>query len=392
MQNKNIIRLRVYVLGLYLLLLPIDATLGNIIGDISIINYIEFFYIALRLTTMYKENMKISTLEKCKLPVVYFLYFIFSISWSITNDLNSWYIYSLMGSYAMFLFSAIDNYSIEEYRFLKKSVIYSGIVVIIITFFNIDIFSSNRFVLNVGRYMDPNYFATGFVLITSLLIDNILKKEYKEINMIILVCLMIIIIMTGSRGGLLANLAVIFSFLIVNKKDGFRKLIVVLSGVLSFGAIFYFTREYIPSWVLDRFVVNEMFSGGGSGRVYIWASNILYYKDLSLLRLIFGNGYSVFPYISMQTMGMYKVAHSIFVQSLLEGGMVGLLITIMLILAAMRNSLKSDNKYMFAALIGVTIGGITLDIHVSRFFWNALFFSTFPNFEILDKTVINKTS
>lgn len=380
MQKQHKMRLRIYILSLYLLIMPIDATLGNLFGPISIINYLTILYVALRLITLLRERIKISSLVKCKMPFIYFIYFMVSISWSITKYLSSWYIFSLIGSFMMFLFSVIDTYSNDEYMFLKRSVVYSGVVVIIISFLNLDLNSRTRFVINIGRYMDPNYFSTGFILITAILVDNILKNRYKRASTTILILLIIIVLMTGSRGGLLANIAVIFTLIVFYRENNLKKVGKLLSGLIVFGTIFYFMQDLTPDWVLNRFAINNLLSGGGSGRFKIWSVNLSYYGNMSLLRLLFGNGFSTFSYISSKTLGIPKVAHSIYIQSLLEGGIVGLLITITLIIVAMRYSWK-NNKYVFAALMGATIGGITLDIHISRFFWNILFFSTLPSYK-----------
>lgn len=381
MPKKHNIRLRIYLLGLYLLILPIDATLGNIIGSISIINYLVLLYVGVRLVTLLKEKIKVSSLVKCRMPFIYFVYFMLSISWAMSKGTSDWYIFSLIGCFMMFFFAAIDTYTNDEYRVLRKSVLFSGIVVIITTLWGLDLNSGTRFVLNIGRYMDPNYFATGFILITAILVDNIFKKINVKLSMVVLVLLFIIIVMTGSRGGLLANSIVILTLIAINKKHQFKKLLIIFSGVLVFGILFYSMKDLIPEWVLNRFTVNAMVSGGGSGRLTIWLSNLSYFENMPLLGLLFGNGFSTFSYISLITLGTPKVAHSIYIQSLIEGGLIGLLFIFMLIIIAMKNSWVNKNKYVFAALVGAAIGGITLDIHVSRIFWIILFFSTLPHFE-----------
>lgn len=373
MRRKNKIRFRVYILGLYLLVLPIDATLGNIIGSISAINYIVIFYSAIRFFNLFREKIKIRNIKNCGMPFVYVIYFMISISWAVSTDLSSWYIFSLLGSFMMFLFASVDIYSNDEYRFLRNMIVGSGILVVIITLLNLK--SSSRFVLNIGRKMDPNYFATGFILITAILMDNILNKKRDKVNMLILAFLILVIMMTGSRGGLLANVFVIFTSVFIYKTKQIKKLSLFLSGLMGFGLIFYFAYDFIPDWVLNRFSINGMTSGGGSGRVTIWISNLSYFKDMNIFRLIFGTGFATFSYISLISLGIPKVAHSIYVQALIEGGIVGFLITISLIMVALRQSWKNNERYVLSVLAGAVIGGIFLDIHISRFFWMILFFS-----------------
>lgn len=372
------IRFRVYILSLYLLLLPIDATLGNILGSISIINYVMLFFFFIRLIMWIKEKISLDTLYQCKPAFIFFIYFVFTLAWPITQDLNSWYIFSLLSSFIMFLFSTLDSYSEIEYSFLKNSIMFSGIVAIVTVLSNIDLSSGSRLVLNVGRYMDPNYFSTGLVLITAVLIDNIFEKRKVKINITILVALLMTIILTGSRGGLLANIMVISVYIMFRKKIGFKSILLLFITVLSFLIVFIYFKDYIPVTILNRFNISNIIKDEGSGRLNIWFNNLSYYKDTSIFRTFFGNGFSTFSYTSYITYGVAQVAHSIYVQSLLEGGIFGLIVTVYLILSRMKYTYKERERHLFifASLVGVAIGGSFLDIHVSRFFWNIMFFST----------------
>jgi len=385
MKKLTNIRFRLYLIRLYLLLLPIDAALGNILGSISIINYLIIFFVTFRLILLFKENLNVKRLVNINIPFIYFMYYIVSIIWAISSDLSKWHIFTLIASFIMFAFLAIDVYNDSEHIFLKESVYLSGIIFIIISLLSLDIHLSNRFTLSIGRYMDPNYLSTGLVLITAVIMDKILKKEHRSINLIILMLLIMIVFITGSRGGLLANITVILTFYIVDRDKIYNKIYVFLLGFIMFVLIFNFSYNYIPNWIINRFSINEILSDQGSGRIDIWLNSISYYKDLPILRLIFGTGFATFSYISLNTTGVLKVAHNIYIQSLLEGGIVGLLITIFVIINAMQNALKNNNMYVFAAIIGVAMGGLTLDIHVTRFFWNIMFFSTLPNLKSSSK-------
>lgn len=375
MQKNGYIRFRTYILGLYLLILPIDSSLRGIIGSISVINYIVMFYCTIRFLNLFKERIKTDNLVKCRMYFVYVLYFMISISWTISRELGSWCILSLLGSFGIFLFASIDTYSNDEYKFLRNMITFGGVVVVMMTFWNLDSDIPSRFVLGAKRTMDPNYFATGLVLVTANLMDNILNKKNVKINMGISILLILTIVMTGSRGGLLANMFVIFTSVSIHKMKQFKKLFLVFQVLMVFGFIFYFTHDLIPNWLLNRFTTNQMISDGGSGRIAIWLSNLSYFKNGNILRLIFGNGFASFPHISLVSFGVPMVAHSIYVQSLIEGGIIGLLITISLIVVAIRYAWKNNEKYVFSALVGAVIGGFFLDIHISRFFWVILFLS-----------------
>lgn len=368
-------RIRIILLSLYLSILPIDATLGNIIGSISLINYIAIFYILLRGFSLLSESISVKAIEKSKIPIFYFVFFLASMTWSGRYNLSEWYIFSLMGSFFVFIFAALDKYSLDEYVLLKKAVVISGLIVVLITLINFDFNSGGRFNLNVGRYMDPNYYATGLILINAVLMENILRKKNLKRNIILLALLIIIIIMTGSRGGLLANAMVVITSFVFDRRSQFKKIALIFIMSLFFLLIFYAIQDLIPDWVLNRFTLNEIQIGGGSGRVNIWSYNLSYFANMPIANILFGTGFSTFASVSELSIGVPKVAHSIYIQSLIEGGIIGLMLIMLLLISSIRRSWRNNNYFATAALIGASVGGLVLDIHISRFFWMILLFS-----------------
>lgn len=381
--EKTNIRLSVYILALYLSILPIDATLGNIFGSISIINYILMLYVGLRILSIIvmKKGIKVNSLLKCNVYYIYFLYFLLTILWSINSSVSSWHLSSIIGCYTLFICAATYNYTLKEYEFLKKSVIFSGILVVLTIIFNPSSFSDGRLILNLGRYMDPNFFAAGLVLVSAVLIDNIIKNKYKIISAIVISLIFIIIIMTGSRGGLFANIAVVISFMIINKDNHLKKIGLCLCGIAFLAIVFFAMKDYIAIDVLDRFGISEIANSGGTGRFKIWEMTMSYYKNSSIWRIFFGSGFSTFSHISQITMGIPKVAHNIYIQTLVEGGIIGFIILISMLFISIKNAYKNNNIYIVSAIIGAIVAGASLDIYISRFFWNILFFSTFNEYK-----------
>lgn len=391
MQRETNIRFNIYILSLYILILPIDAALGNIIGSTSLINYILILYIAFKiLTIVISGKLKVNAIKKCRMPIIYFLYFMFSTIWANNNYINNWQIFSLIGCFFMFIFSALDNYSSSEIGILKKSTILSGVIAIITVFMNYNVNSGNRFVLEIGRSMDPNYFSSGFILITAVVIDEIYHKRNRLINIVLLILIFVVIGLTGSRSGLLANIAVIIAYLLLSGKGFIKKASKFILIVLIVGFIIFLFQNFIPIFILNRFSIIEVVNSGGTGRVDIWSNMLKYYSSLSLFSLLFGTGFSTFLKVAVNAYGGDHIAHNIYIQSLLEGGIIGFGITLTTIIIGIKNSLKSGNTYVFAALIGVSVGGLGIDLHISRFFWNILFFSTLTNVN-LGKLKFNNT-
>lgn len=373
--KKEMIRFHVYVLCVYLLLLPVDATLGNIIGSISLINYVVVLYILFGVYSLVKNGINLINFKKISIFILYFAFFITSLLWGLLVGVNSWYIFSLLSSFSVLFFAALDKYTVQEFDLMKKAVLYSGLIVILLTMISFDFNSNTRFILNIGRYMDPNYFATGFVLITAISTEKILKKEDLKVSIIVLISLLFIVILTGSRGGLLANIFVILIVYLFHKGALWKKSLAAIVITLLFLIIYNYFKQVVPIWVLERLSLDVALEDGGSGRTSIWSEHLQNFSQSSLREIFIGSGFSTFPQISFDIFGIPKVAHSIYIQSLIEGGVIGLILSLSILLNGMKHSLTSKRTFVFAALIGVMIGGLTLDIHVSRFFWVIILFS-----------------
>lgn len=369
----DIRKLSVQVLCLYFLLLPIDAALGNIIGSISLINYIAIFYSALRLIYIFliDKKINISNLKKNIFVVLYTLYFALSIFFRQSQMFNSFFVFSLLISFIVFLLAVTDNYTMQDMNKIKKSIFFSVFSILFAVIFMSDYLSeAGRLVFNSDKTMDPNFFAIGLVLLSSLLTNNIIYNNKRTLNIIALIFLFVVIILTGSRSGLIANLfIVVMSFFFSNVSKGKK---IKFAIIFLFLSILFLSNigRIVPEKILNRFNSEYTLNDSGAGRFVIWENAMTIYSENNVFREIFGTGAGTLQYIELNKK---HAAHNVYVQTIFEGGILNFLIYIAFIMKSLIYSLKSKNYIAFLALVGLSIGAFGVDINISRIFWMCIF-------------------
>lgn len=98
----------------------------------------------------------------------------------------------------------------------------------------------------------------------------------------------------------------------------------------------------------------------GTRRGQIWRFCLRTYREFSTpLQKVFGAGINSTPYLTWDFMpelaNGYCTAHNIFIQWLLEGGIIGLLLFCLFLFFSLKGCLKSGNKYKALALGMVTV-------------------------------------
>lgn len=372
------IRFRVYLLALITLCLPIDTMLT--VGEKNSISiYIMFFYIIVRfMSTIVKCPLYIKNLNQNFFVIIYALYFLLSIFWSENFDVMGWFFRTFLGYFLFYLFAIMDKYTNEEIYIINCAIYYSVILFLIGFVLFVDVSNlKGRLILQLFHTIDPNYLCMGFCLPISYLLKDIVNKKRVIINIFFMICLFFIIILTGSRGGVLANATVLFfGLLLFNDAKNITRMFFLLLGLLGFMIIFQYYANYIPQEVIQRFSIEHLAAHGGSGRDYIWRYALNKYETSSMFQHIFGYGIAEFRFGNM-----LRVAHNIFIQSLYEGGILGVILLIVAILNLLYCSFKI-NKVAFCALLGLIVGSMSIDIISSRAMWFTFFYCTLDFYSI----------
>lgn len=375
----------IFLLCLYLIILPIDSALGNLIGKISMINYIALAYALVRLAEIILINKKlyIKNLKNNKIILLYLGYYFISLLWIKGAQFNRFFILSMLFSFIVYFLSMTNKYTDEDIKKLYKSLLFGIISVLFALIFLADYHTFNgRLVFNASRTMDPNFFTIGLCIITSLLFNNIINKRKTLLNLICLIFIFLVIALTGSRGGLIANfIVIIFSFLFSSASVG-KKIKVISILVVFFSIFFALTVKLLPSNVLNRYSVEYTVKDNGAGRSNIWSKALKSYSNSKSFYIVFGTGAASFQYAIPDN---YSASHNVFIQTLIECGLIGSILFISLCIKTIINLIKNHNYILLCSFVGIIFGCLTVDFNESRTFWICLFLSNYSiNFSKLN--------
>ena len=252
----------------------------------------------------------------------------------------------------------------------------------------ISIEDAGRF--TAGNY-DPNYLAATMVIAIPMA-WYIMSREYRLSNLVIytgyiMFCLISIII-TGSRGVLLAAIVALFpvSYSIF-RMNIFKKLLVILMIALVMSSSVLF----LPTELFDRFstIGYEISQGDAAGRKELWKAG----EKVFLNHTWLGVGDGAYSTAINKIIHTRNEAHQTFLGALAELGVIGagmlflfLLINICLIIM----KFGSDERVLLICLIGTwCIVGCSLVVMLCKFTW--LLFSIIFAFFRYSKNTIRRS-
>ncbi|MBQ1246848.1 MAG: O-antigen ligase family protein, partial [Clostridiales bacterium] len=209
----------------------------------------------------------------------------------------------------------------------------------------------------------------GLAIVVSLFLVELMNKKRIILNVLCVVAVGTIVLMSGSRGGLLTMGCIVMVWLF-NLKGPIR--MKILLALIAFVAIVLFCAENgIGPKILYRFSITRLISDGGGGRMPIWKAGIEKFLTSDPLHVIFGYGHGSYTtsvrYVAIGHDDPY-IAHNMFINALLEGGLVGLGLIVSCFAALYRYAAKHKNLFGILALTGFIAEGLTLDAQVYRTF------------------------
>lgn len=203
---------------------------------------------------------------------------------------------------------------------------------------------------------DPNEFCAYFYIPLAIAVSRLFQNRLKPVNLVYISYIIVLfycIFSTGSRGGLMAAMAAVIVSWVFSTSISFKKvaLMCILLGASYIVFIHYFVPN-LPQPLLERLSPSAILEDKGSNRAYIWEaalSNIF----SGTPRLIYGYGPYGIPF-------MRHTMHNQFVQVLLDGGLIGLILYLNLCFELARKAFRSGVIFLggiagaFAALMTLT--------------------------------------
>jgi len=317
---------------------------------------------------LFKANFEINNTFIILMIYVFYIFFssklIDTVQFS-SNLINEMFIIIPM---SFLLFFKYDKNS-----FIKISKYYTFLMfifLIICILFNIN--NVNRGTMNIfGKSYDPNYLGLSFILPTVLSMFLIFKSSGKlRIFYLAFVILSLFFsLLSGSRGttiSLLSGITICFiSRLFKDYKRIITKKNIIIFSLSALIIIIIFLL-FIPTATLERFKIENMLSLGG--RVDIWKKAISCFRNSSLKNMFLGNGIGSFrSIVAFYLYDYYHIAHNFIINGLIEIGLFGIIILVLLICNIIIDSIRKKNYFVLSLIVSTTLMYLTLDLSI--LFW-----------------------
>lgn len=271
--------------------------------------------------------------------------------------------------FIMYLVIVSRSYSYRELIVLQYTSIFVLIYFIIINIKYISDFQG--IYMGIKDIVDPNYLVTNMVLIMGFYIflfcrEN--KKWLKVVYLLILIICLAIIGLIGSRGGLFTIVFLIgMMVLVMPSKKNLKKALIV--GAVAAVVALIVAIKFLPDYILNRFTLENMIGGGGSGRTTIWKNYLEYYINGGFVQILFGNGRDILPHIYETLHDRFVYPHNLYVKTLLEGGVVGLILLLGCFFYLLRKTYRQKNGTAFCVICAFMFGALFLDMDNMRVFF-----------------------
>lgn len=300
--------------------------------------------------------------------------------WSIDLNKTIERIFSLVSF--CFLLIAVSGYKYgeDEIVYLKRCLIASSRLTALVVLISGSYYEGRIYLSGIVNE-DPNYLCAYFLFgIVAALLDlfGTAKKVRKLTCLAELVIYAYIVIASGSRGGLLAILvSVLCTFLYKPKSEPGRHrggFAIIISIPVLF-AVALVASKFIDAEILNRFSVESILTSQGTGRFGLWRDAFNAYRNSSLFREFAGYGTATARDITyMFPFERHNVFHNMFVETLLELGIVGELLYIAHIVVFVKSSKREKDPFCFAVVCGMIALSISTSIYSFTPYWNIMLF------------------
>lgn len=375
-----------FPLGLYALLVPFDNVLGLSTGT-TLTHYLG----VLLILSIWLNRIIIGKGKFRKPPAVVWGWLTFlilaglSLLWAVEPARTLHSLYTLGGLFLIYLSSSIIPVKERDYQRLMYFIVVGGLIasaVSILSFARGLTYEETlraSLVIATERREDPNEFATSLILPLMLALGWLVtgtNKAKRLFGGVFALVMLTAIVLTGSRGGMLGALAGL-TVLVTGVRGWHTRLKLISIGLIVVLALFIIP---LPSQLVVRFSPTNVMQSGGAGRLAIWQVG----WSAFLERPFAGYGYDNFAYayelFRMQFpqtgyfIREFQVAHNIYLQALVELGILGGVILAFTIwhhwislgrikrVTVLHLALRST-------LAGVSVASLTLNLLSSKSFW-----------------------
>lgn len=358
-------------LSIYFVMMPFDSFpvygLGSLLKAVAFLPLLAIIVV--------HRGLKIAINKVTVIYMIYILFNTLTLLYSVDMSssllelrrllLNAVLIISVGGMYT--------EYTNEEANYLTKALIIGGIATVALTLIFSDTSSEGRLTFSVnGASQDQNYI-NGYMYFAFAFFVNKIIGEKKLVYGLPAVGLIIFTLMTGSRGATVALIALALMVFLFNMFNaGKMNAGVLIMAILILVAIIFgydYIISLLPTEVAVRFTYDYIADYRGTNRNVLWRNIIDIYSNSNMFRKIFGNGYGTVPTVNTFN---HLVAHNLWLDHLLSGGLIGLVVLIIMQITFIREAWKQKDPVIFSAYVGYLTMCMTLSLTNYKPLWNCM--------------------
>lgn len=230
---------------------------------------------------------------------------------------------------------------------------------------------SGRVVPNVmGSQQDPNEFCGYYLLpVATMTYFGIQRRNPAYIAL--LVFFFYTVLMTGSRGGLMAvgvAFAVALAAAVRNDKHKIPICLAAIFILLMLALKFESILRLFPDAISSRFLSGEASTGTAESRMAIWRQLISAFFDSNVLQQLFGHGFGTTTLAN----SAHLVAHNVYIELLYDVGILGLISFVGMLIAACLCAAHKRDYVVLAAILGEAVLIVSLSSFWSKTLWGLL--------------------
>ncbi len=360
------------LLSLYFCVMVLDVF--KIGGAGTLLKYYAVVLIVAALLTLRKTAITLDKLFFCE---ALYLYMCFgTLVYSINQSASLSIFISIALNFALIMLCGLVPCSQPEIKMLERSLLLGSALVLIATFVFSDFSDGGRMTISIlADTTDPNYL-NGYILFAfGFSAYNVVTfGKYKLLNGAFCIAALYFTLMTGSRGALLAEIAMFLLLIVINAIQTKKKLkyIIIISAVsLLCLCLFDYLLLFLPEEVAQRFSAEFIQEEGTSARTEIWTALLGRFFNDNFISILFGHG--------IGTSAFYNtfddhVAHNAFIDILVGSGIIGLSVYLAIFVLSLKKAWKSENYFMVAVLVGFIVMSMSLSLITYKPIFNAILY------------------
>ena len=391
----NIRKAYIFFLCVYFICLPLGAMNIGVFG--SALKLLSIIPIGLALLNI--KSFKTS--RPLNWYFIYLLIVFFSLlisnnkSDSISKAISIFQLFLLMATTGCFRYSENDILTIKNV--LKWSSRISVVVVLIFGTYKAGRLWLSNNIINE----DPNYFCMYLSFGCICALQCLMKRsslKIKIFSVLELFIYLMVALLTGSRGGLIALVIGIITFIVFASKKNMRmKNILYIAIVLL---LLYIGMGLISDTLADRFTIQSIVESGGTHRTDLWLQGWDLFINGSIFRKLFGYGIATTMYnFKLGGYTFVNVMHNMFIESLVELGIIGFIVYTIMVFTFLKYAYKNNEKFAFAVMVcmiamslSTSISSFKPYINIMMFILCTNIFSKYPLAAKSEKTSLNRNS